>query len=293
MKILLDPCLLWFKEHPETNDNFNYLRDVVNFIEKYLNAKYFSSNEFFSILSKILKEPFGDYRETKQAKVDIIQKIWKNTDLEEIVNLDEECSSTYYDELMCSNSDYNDFFWKSINYMIRSSSNCSVFLSLHNHSLTTERIANVHYVKHIFLETNSYLGELFSNGGDIISKNFIQATKENPLPNGELCKRYSQIREKQIQQGEGDISFFLELGREVALRNGYIKDDYLTRINNGAIREIFRTKRKHTWYLSIDVEHGAIEVCDERGKHIDEYSYEGIPQDKHDNTGRHDIQINR
>ena len=41
--------------------------------------------------------------------------------------------------------------------------------------------------------------------------------------------------------------------------------------------------------MSTDVEHGAIEVCDEKGKHIDEYTYEGNAQNKKDITGKHDI----
>ena len=41
--------------------------------------------------------------------------------------------------------------------------------------------------------------------------------------------------------------------------------------------------------MSTDVEHGAIEVCDEKGKHIDEYTYEGKAQNKKDITGKHDI----
>lgn len=85
----------------------------------------------------------------------------------------------------------------------------------------------------------------------------------------------------------------MELGKEVAYRNGYEKDEYLTRINNSAIREIFKKHVKNSWYLSTDVESGAIEVCDEKGKHIDEYTYEGNAQGKTDTSGKHDIILKR
>lgn len=73
----------------------------------------------------------------------------------------------------------------------------------------------------------------------------------------------------------GDISNFKKIGREVAFRNGYSLDEYLTKINNEAIQEIFSTKIRPIIYLSTDTEHGAFESFDEHGRHLGEFSYEG------------------
>ena len=51
-------------------------------------------------------------------------------------------------------------------------------------------------------------------------------------------------------------------------------------INNSAIREIFNSKTKPMIYLSIDFEKGAFEVCNHNGKHVGEFSYEGIQTGK-------------
>lgn len=101
------------------------------------------------------------------------------------------------------------------------------------------------------------------------------------------------IPDASLDDGKSGVQIFLELGQEVALRNRYIKDEYLTRINNAAIREIFKSQTKRPWYLSTDIEHGAIEVCDENGHHIDEYTYEGAPQNKQDKSRKHDIKLKR
>ena len=119
-------------------------------------------------------------------------------------------------------------------------------------------------MKHIYKEIGSYIAELFSQGRYINKKNFLQSSKENPLPNKKLCEGYTEIRNQLIKEGKADSSIYLELGKEVAYRNGYEKDIYLTKINNFAIREIFKKNVKNSWYLSTDIEHGAIEVCDEK-----------------------------
>ena len=73
----------------------------------------------------------------------------------------------------------------------------------------------------------------------------------------------------------GNISNFKKIGREVALRNGYAFDSYLTKTNNEAIREIFTSKQRPIIHISTDIEHGAFEAFNERGKHLGEFSYEG------------------
>lgn len=291
MKIIIDPSLIWFNEQPEISEKFKYLYSVVNFIDKYLDAKILYSKETLQLLQKLNKDPFSEYRETMQQKCDIIGMIWKHLD-DVTIELDDN-KFTLKNMKLSSSDKGNELFGKKMNYVIQNDVECLLFLSLDNHEYNETIPENIKTVKHIYKEVGSYIAELFSQGKYINIKNFLQSTKENPLPNKKLCEGYTEIRNQLIKEGKADISIYLELGKEVAYRNGYEKDAYLTKINNSAIREIFKKNVKNSWYLSTDVEHGAIEVCDEKGKHIDEYTYEGNAQNKKDITGKHDILLKR
>jgi uncharacterized membrane protein YfhO len=58
---------------------------------------------------------------------------------------------------------------------------------------------------------------------------------------------------------------------------GYVFNEKVTKINQtkNAIREIYNSRTKSIIYLSIDFEKGAFEVCNYRGCHLGEFSYEG------------------
>ena len=291
MKIIIDPSLIWFNEKPEISEKFKYLYSVVNFIDKYLDAKILHSDETLQLLYKLNKDPFSEYRETRQQKTEIISKIWQHLD-DATVELDDN-QITLKNIKLSSSSKGNELFYKKLNYAIQNDVECLLFLSLDNHGYDEPIAENIKIVKHIYKEVGSCIAELFSQGKCINIKNFLQSTKGNPLPNKKLCEGYTEIRNQLIKEGKADISIYLELGKEVAYRNGYEKDIYLTKINNSAIREIFKKNIKDSWFLSTDVEHGAIEVCDENGKHIDEYTYEGNAQNKRDATGKHDILLKK
>lgn len=291
MKIIIDPSLVWFDEKPETSEKFKYLYLVMDFIDKYLNVNILTSKETSCLLLTLIKDPFSEYRETTQRKNEIIQKIWSHLD-DSAVELDDNIFKL--ENIKNSSSDKaNELFCKKLNYAIKNNIECLLFLSLDNQKNVIKTTKNIKIVKHIYKEVGSNIAELFSQGNNINMNNFLQPTKENPLPNVELCKRYTQIRNELIMEGKTDVPIYLELGKEVAYRNGYEKDINLTKINNSAIREIFRKNIKNSWYLSTDVEHGAIEVCDEKGKHIDEYTYEGKAQNKKDISGKHDISLKK
>lgn len=291
MKIIIDPSLIWFNEQPEINKKFKYLYLVVNFIDKYLNAKILYSDETLKLLQKLNKDPFSEYQATKQQKTEIIDKIWKHLD---DLKIEVDDNKFVLENMKLSSSDKgNELFCKKMYYAVQNDVECLLFLSLDNQEYNETVPKNIKTVKHIYKEIGSYIAELFSQGRYINKKNFLQSSKENPLPNKKLCEGYTEIRNQLIKEGKADSSIYLELGKEVAYRNGYEKDIYLTKINNFAIREIFKKNVKNSWYLSTDIEHGAIEVCDEKGKHIDEYTYEGKAQNKKDPTGKHDILLKR
>lgn len=112
---------------------------------------------------------------------------------------------------------------------------------------------------------------------------------DNPLPNVDICKKYIQLRDADILNGEDAISTRIKYATEVALRNNYYVDTNLISINKG--KHIFTHSKNHNIHLSIDILHGNLEVYNAFGKHQDEYSYDNKPQNKQDKTGKHDINV--
>lgn len=277
MKLLLDPLMIWFS--PYNNIEFQYLENTIDLISKLLNIKHIASDTFLLYLQKLIKEPFGNYRESESKKKQIISSLFKILDNENIVYLqdDDIITSSLPSEFNYTyNNDVNEYFVKIIDYLVRNSDiECILFLALSNHKIATTIGNNIHYIRHIYKEENSYLADLISNNLVIKNNSIIAPTLKQPLPNKWLTKEYNNIRINLIESGQSSIVAFLSLGKEVSLRNGYIFDKYLTQINNSAIREIFKSKTKPVIYLSTDVEHGAIEVFDYKPEHQGEFSYEG------------------
>ena len=283
MNIILDPGLLWFGKMDEC-ENFIYLEKVIDFIDTYLDIQYLPIDQFLILLNNMVKDPFGEYRENEILKNEIVSKIWKNLDVsdpENVISLD-----NYEDRLIPNTfvsferEDIKKYLNNLWGLVTEAKYEIVFFLCRNNHKWNESVNDRTHFVRHIYGEIDSYIGELFSYGEMIKEKNLKPPTVSSPLPNPQLCSEYSKIREKAIEEGQADKQTFSKLGKEVAYRNGYIFDEKITRINSNAIREIFRSKTKTIVYLSIDFEKGAFEVCDYKGNHIGEFSYEGIQTGK-------------
>ena len=124
--------------------------------------------------------------------------------------------------------------------------------------------------------------------------NIIDPTLSSPFPNVDLCNEYTQLLNKKCfnESRSFRIPYYLEIGTEVIKRNKYIYNSRVTKLNNnsGNIRNIYSLYNGNkTIFASIDVETGSIEICNYRGKHQDEYSYDNTPHNKQDTTGNHDI----
>lgn len=276
MKLIIDPSLIWAL--PYNEDKFKYLEELIDFANNLFENKHISSDLLIPLLKKLNKEPFDKYREPTSKKKGIVRKLFDLLDsTERVILYDYE----YKDELLPINytSSYNDdvniYFNKLIQYIIENNIECILFLSPDNFKINDEIISSIHYIRHIYKEENSYLAVLISKGVGLKKDIIISPTIDKPLPNKWLTKEYQIIREELIKSGKASIAAFLSLGKEVSLRNGYLYDEYLTKINNGAIREIFKSKTKPIIYLSTDVEHGAIEVFNSKPEHQGESNYIG------------------
>lgn len=121
--------------------------------------------------------------------------------------------------------------------------------------------------------------------------------KQNPLRFKDLINQYLQDidYEKKLKSKDNSsykMALYLEVGSRIAEMNGWDHDKYLSTINSNSHkkRKIFKS-RNRTFYLSIDVQHGAFELLDRRGKHITEYNFKGKDMGKTYDDGSHDIKI--
>lgn len=290
MKIVLDPSMIWID--PYIAEDFQYFSSVVELIDRYFDLEYFVSNRFIELLYRMLKDPMEGYRESQQIKTDIVSKLWRGIRMQSILDLEEYSPSTLPDGFQFpERPDLKQYLLQVFGYVERENTEMLMFLSRRNHSWSSPSYYSIKFVKHIYTELDSNLGVLFSDGNGLKEGCLIKPTYSNPLPNADLCKGYSQLRIELIQAGKGDISNFRKLGREVAFRNGYSANSYLSRINDNAIRDIYDIKARKTIYLSTDVEHGAFEVFDESGQHLGEFSYEG--EKTSEESRDHCIKLNR
>lgn len=294
MKILIDPSIIWF--HPYTKEKFNYLVDVTDLIEKMLKIKHISCDLYLLFLQKLIKDPFDNYRETHSKKNQIVSRLFSMLDEEKVINLrnyTEDMSILSEKYILSYNDDVNKYLYKILTYIKKNNIECLLFLSLDNHDCVEKIGDTIHFIRHIYEETNSYLSVIISNGEFLEDDSILSPTLNEPLPNKWLTEKYQAIRKEIIKSGKASNALFLDFGREVSLRNGYTFDEYLTRINNNAIREIFKSKTKPTIYLSTDVEHGAIEVFDDKPEHQGEYSYTGNKKPNSKDPKKHKIILHK
>lgn len=275
MNILLDPTIYAFNY---TESNFDYLQKVVFFIDKYLNMKYFAEEKLLKIFYELNQKPFSEYKHNKEEKYFIFKKILSNMDYQNSIT-----TKKYYDNennLFKEKTGFDNIdktFNCIINTIIENNLECLLFVGLVNQHQEFNNNSSIKYVKHIYKEVNSYLSQLFSDGSYIKSNCLEKPDINHPLPNNELCCEYRDIELKMLGNGNDRIVTLSTIGTEVILRNGYLYDEYLSKINtnNGQIRTVFKFKNEKFIYLSIDSENGLIEVFDHIPYHKGACDYDG------------------
>lgn len=191
-----------------------------------------------------------------------------------------------------------DEFCKHITYIYQNKLDSVVFygrLNNLNKELITYGFNNVHIELYPIYDITDMFNcsirkILLSN-----PKYKILPSINNPFPNIEISKDFINIRNHLIDSGMDRIHVYKKVGTEVALRNNYSYDSLISKINSnaGCIRVIFKSNNSPHIYASIDVRHGNLEVCDSSGKHVDEFTYDNIAQNKKDSTGNHDIKLHK
>ncbi len=123
---------------------------------------------------------------------------------------------------------------------------------------------------------------------------------DNPLPSVEfsdmlVSNDWDEFRERLKKYPKEKNGMIIKMAENVAEINGYKFNPELSSCNQerkDSLRQIFEAgKGRDKIYLSTDFEKGAFEVCDYRGKHLGEYSFEGKRTQQADRSGSHDICI--
>ena len=168
-------------------------------------------------------------------------------------------------------------FLKQITSAIGQLNDYSVFMGTANWSLGDELIFNINDKIKVIGNINDQNVLYFSDGMRqlVLSKSNLSPTLMNPLPNTYLCEKYKDLQDEMIRKGEDKIAVYRKIVKEVALRNGYVKDKRLSSHNskNNSIRDIY--SYNSAIFISADLENGAIEVFNRSGVHQGEYHYNG------------------
>lgn len=293
MKILLDPLLYWFDDTKTKNKDFDYLEKVTSIVEKYFNIKYISTNYFIQIVKQINKEPFGYYAVDETRKRKVMQSLLYGLDYQNnINNLDGIAKHKPLLNFSQSKNDtLNEHFMYVLNYIKLHNINCLLMMSLPNQkNEISDFPKSIHVVNHISGEIDSKLTELLLDDNYINQEQILIPNLSCPLPYFELCDHFYYLQ-KDMQKRDDDLSVFLRITKEVALRNRYVLDKIITNKNNSKKhkRKIYSYNKNH--YISADFETGCFELCDNKGKHKGEISYIGEQLSPPDKTGGHDIKV--
>lgn len=176
--------------------------------------------------------------------------------------------------------DFTQQFQEQINYLSNSYPTDRVIIPLayckENRELKCRYLHNIYFIGNYDEEINSNIAE-WSDNDDVLE--ISAPTSDDLFPARGLCKSFGRWRDEILKSfivGEKNSSFQC-IGREVALRNRYVYDATLSKLNHirsGAKRCIFRSADRQA-YLSIDFENGGFEVFDRHARHLGQYKFSG------------------
>jgi len=121
----------------------------------------------------------------------------------------------------------------------------------------------------------------------------LEGKNFNPyFPNISYCNENFD-RPEFHKMGNEKIAEIEKFGSKLAEFNFYEYDSETTKCNKSpnSYRRIYKSLFTPTYYLSIDFEKGAFEVCDDSGEHLGEYNFDGIRNS--DAKANHSIKLSR
>lgn len=185
-----------------------------------------------------------------------------------------------------------------INYILLENPEDKIIVPL-VYNIQNRKVAEKKYEDKLFIIGN-FDEEVESNIADWIEANEVihmsMPTIDNIFPAHELCGGFDKWRSNILQPNyDGDkISDISAIGKEVAKRNNYKYNVYLTKNNKlnaskdknrySPKRQVFVNDEKSV-YLSTDFENGGFEVYDKNKVHQGQYKFNGNFEKKADGKG--------
>lgn len=290
IKIVFSPCLLDSsncKTLEEERNHYKKISENVTFIETCLESPE---------LDWILGSPYStntlsppkytqDSSLNNQIKINIfgkLQKMFSNNSF----NLDGHEDAVLNTNYILPSISYTTLYLKYLSYLINNEYMGYVFLGDSNRKLEGECPQKVTKEKQkLICLHNPYLCKY-----ELISDHICSPNSENKyFESFKLCEYTNDyfISIKGKNKSERNEDFF-RFGEITAIRNGYVYDDNLSKINSrrfGKRRDVYTKykNKKPAYYLSIDTEHGGLELFKHSQKdpeHLGEYNFSCINTQK-------------
>lgn len=288
MNIVFDPCVFSMDSSNiglELNEiaHFEYLRDIVNFIDEYFPTTIMYTDLLYSDIIRTNEHPWNQYKYYRGNLTDTKSKILRNLsdDFHLVTN---EALAKDLTVLHVPNAKQNtlESFLKTIHYILSNGIDAVVYLGLSNKNATKPLKFfcrdNTHEITAIF---DPYTDD----GKDCIDllcsskRLYCEPCLSNLFPNSDICKKRNDIFLKLLAgAGKNKIPLIEKTGYDIAKLNNYSYDLSLTQKNSkhfNSIRSIFTYTGKQIIYLSIDFENGGFEVFDHNRKHLGPFSFGG------------------
>ena len=163
MKIVLDPSIIWFDSN--SVDDFEYLYEVVELIDRYIDLQYFASQSFLLRLYNLSKDPLKGYRESEERKDSIIRKIWRGLDRNGFADLSQYSARSMPESFeLPEREDLQEYITEILGYAETENVDFLLFLAIKNHQCKSKTHGSITFVQHIYKELDSNLAKMFSEG---------------------------------------------------------------------------------------------------------------------------------
>lgn len=286
MNIVFDPCiftLLSTGDELEESKHFSYLREIINFIDKYCSKSIMNTDMFYNDIIKTREHPWNQYKYFKTSMQETQKKILRNfSDQYHIVS--NESKAKNIAKLMMPDSDESDntSFLKTINYASKKNFEVVIYLGECNHKVKRPLKFICSGVNYEITAICNPMTESCKVHLDFLcccEKLNTLPVLENLFPNADFCIELNrEFKSKIGLSGIDRICLIEKTAHQIAVLNHFKYNPDLSKKNSKSMkskRAIFMSGTDIYIYLSVDFESGGFEVFDHKKQHLGQYSFIG------------------
>ena len=278
-KIVLSPCLIELMSEHESEEcemeHLTHLQSILDFLcELSVEFDYYENAPY--IPDSLPHPPISRYHYHQISCIELYKKILNKICYEDYIDLSEYIPSelvTLYD--YPKQSETKESFLRYITYLVLSKKAFLLFIGLANKDKPHPFTFSV--TEDFQIDIIPILEPEVDCSGQIASIMASQ-TSDEIFPNKRYCSLLNTdfLKKRHTEDRKALIS---KVGDEVAFRNGYSKNDYLSMLNSRkqrSMRAVYSKLGRTATYLSLDFESGGFEVFDKNGQHLGQYSFDGV-----------------